>query len=282
MRSVMLVPVVVLTTGACFATRQDLAVVQRDLVATRSEVQAARAATLAGDSALHRQLDSALARVGGTLARLSDTLESAHLTTMRLRADVREDLQIIRQQLIQIIALSGESQRRVAELRAQLEEDAVERAAPVTANQADSTGAQPDSAQRAGQAPAGPGPAQLLQMAKDQFLRGSNATARGAFTELLKQFPTSDLAPEALYGVAETHLADGNGVAADSVYNLVVERFPNSPRAPTALYKRATQMRVTGRTAEAQVLYKQIIDRYPKTDAALLSENFVATPARRP
>jgi tol-pal system protein YbgF len=278
MRSVMLVPVVVLTTGACFATRQDLAVVQRDVVAMRGEVQAVRAATLAGDSALHHQLDSALARVAGTLAVMSDTLESAHLTTMRLRADVREDLQIIRQQLIQIIALSGESQRRVAELRAQLEEDAIERAAPVTG--ADSAGARRDSSNRA--APAGPGPAQLLQMAKDQFQRGSNATARGAFTALLTQFPTSDLAPEALYGIADTHLADGNGVAADSVYNLVVERFPNSPRAPTALYKRASQMRVTGRAAEAQVLYKQIIDRYPKTDAALLAESFLTPPARRP
>lgn len=279
MRSVMLVPVVVLTTGACFATRQDLAVVQRDVTAIRGEVQAARAATLAGDSALHRQLDSALANVAGTLAVMSDTLESAHLTTMRLRADVREDLQIIRQQLIQIIALSGESQRRVAELRAQLEEDAVERAAPVTGT--DTAGARGDSATRAA-APAGPGPAQLLQMAQDQFRRGSNASARGAFTALLTQFPTSDLAPEALYGVAETHQADGNGVAADSVYNLVVQRFPNSPRAPTALYKRASQMRVTGRAAEAQVLFKQIIDRYPKTDAALLAEGFLTPPARRP
>jgi tol-pal system protein YbgF len=277
MRSVMLVPVVVLTTGACFATRQDLAVVQRDVTAIRGEVQAARAATLAGDSALHQKLDSELARVAGTLAIMSDTLESAHLTTMRLRADVREDLQIIRQQLIQIIALSGESQRRVAELRAQLEEDAVERASPVTGGDSAARG---DSATRA--SPAGPGPAQLLEMAKQQFLRGSNATARGAFTALLTQFPTSDLAPEALYGVAETHLADGNGVAADSVYNLVVERFPNSPRAPTALYKRANQMRMTGRTAEAQVLYKQIIDRYPKTDAALLAEGFLTPAPRRP
>ena len=277
-RKALLVPVVVLTTGACFATRQDLAVVQRDLVAMRGDIQSNRAATLAGDSALHRQLDSALAKVAATLAIMSDTLQSAHLTTTRLRGDVREDLQIIRQQLIQIIALSGESQRRVAELRAELEADAVERAAPVSST-ADSAAARGDST-RQGQ-PTGPGPAQLLQMAQDQFRRGSNASARAAFTALLTNYPTSDLAPEALYGVAETHAADGNGVAADSVYNLVVERFPASPRAPTALYKRATQMRVTGRTAEAQALFKQIVDRYPKTDAALLAEGFL-TPARRP
>jgi tol-pal system protein YbgF len=278
-RSVMLVPVVVLATGACFATRQDLAVVQRDVTSIRSEVQAARAATLAGDSALHRQLDSSLARVTGTLAAMADTMRSMQATTMRFRGDVGEDLQIIRQQLIQIIALSGESQRRLADMRAQLEEDAIQRAAPVSPSP--DSGAQADSTRPAA-APAGPGPAQLLQMAQDQFRRGSNASARGAFTMLLTQFPTSDLAPEALYGVAETHLADGNGVAADSVYNLVVERFPNSPRAPYALYKRANQMRVTGRTAEAQALYKQVVDRYPKTDAALLSEGFLTPPVRRP
>jgi tol-pal system protein YbgF len=263
----LLAPVVVLTTGACFATRQDLAAVQRDVLAVRTDVRATRAAMLAGDSALHRQLDSALARVAGSLAIMSDTLESMHASTMRLRGDVREDLQIIRQQLIQIIALSGESQRRVAELRAQLEEDAIERAAP------DSAHAAGDSTRQA--APAGPGPAQLLQMAQDQFRRGSNASARGAFTALLTQFPTSDLAPEALYGVAETYAADNNGVAADSVYALVVQRFPTHPRAPTALYKRATTMRLTGRADEARTLYQEIVTRYKGTDAALLAEGFL-------
>jgi tol-pal system protein YbgF len=274
----LLAPVVFLTTGACFATRQDLAAVQRDVLDVRAEVQASRTAMLTADSALHRQLDSALARVAGTLAVMSDTLESMHASSMRLRGDVREDLQIIRQQLIQIIALSGESQRRVAELRAQLEEDAVERAAPVTRQPGDSLAPTDSTAPASPAAPAGPGPAQLLQIAQDQFRRGSNASARGAFTALLTQFPTSDLAPEALYGVAETHAADGNGVAADSVYALVVQRFPAHARAPTALYKRATTMRLTGRTEEARALYQEIVTRYPRTDAALLAQDFLRPP----
>jgi tol-pal system protein YbgF len=275
--SALLVPVVVMTTGACFATRQDLAVVQRDLQGVRTELAASRAATISGDSALRHELDSALAKVARTLGVMSDTLTAANATMMRLRGDVREDLQIIRQQLITITALSGESQRRVAELRAELEADAVERASPVA------TG--PDSTRGDSAGPpaaTGPGPAQLLQMAQDQFRRGSNASARSAFTALLTQYPTSDLAPEALYGVAETYLADNNGVVADSVYALVVERFPNSPRAPAAMYKRATQMRVTGQAEKAQALYREIIARYPKTDYALLSESFVTPATRRP
>ena len=57
----LLAPALILGAGACFATRTDLAVVASDVQAIRGEVQATRAQMLAGDSALHRSLDTALA-----------------------------------------------------------------------------------------------------------------------------------------------------------------------------------------------------------------------------
>jgi tol-pal system protein YbgF len=117
-------------------------------------------------------------------------------------------------------------------------------------------------------------------MGQDQLRRGSITSARGAFNELLTKYPTSDLAPEALYGVAETWADEGNGVAADSVYALVVQRYPRSEVAPNALYKRASALRSIGRTEQAQALYRQIVDQYPRSDAALLAQEFLR--ARRP
>lgn len=255
----LLAPVVILTTGACFATRADVRVLQDDLRTVRGEL-------LASDSATQRRLDAELARLAAVLAEVADTVRAANAVTNRLSGDVQADLRSIRSQLIAIQELTGQSQRRIQELRAEMEMRAeTPSAAPA---------ARPDSAAAPAGAPV-PGPAQLYQLGQDQFRRGSNAAARGAFTELLTQHPNSDLAPDALYMVAETWAADGQGVSADSVYALVVERYPRSERAPTALYKRATALRVVGQTQQARALYQQIVDRYPRSEAALLAQDFL-------
>ncbi len=258
-----LVPVAVLATGACFATQRDMRVLQADLQVVRAEMAA-------GDSAVQASLDAAMARVTALLHEVSDTVKSANATTMRLRGDVRSDLQSIRQQLITIQELTGQSQRRIQELRAEMETRASELAAPIPpaggVTTGDTTAARPA---------AGPGPAQLYQIGQDQFRRGSNSAARSAFTELLNQHPTSDLAADALYGIAETWSADGDGVQADSVYALVVQRYPRSSRAPTALYKRATALRIVGQTEQARAFYEQLVDKYPDSEAALLAQEYL-------
>lgn len=283
-------PVVILTTGACFATRNDVRILQQDL-------QTVRAERVAADSALLRAIEAVsaeLTRVGVVLAQVGDTARVTHATTMRLRGDVREDLQAIRQQLIMIQELTGQSQRRIQELRAEMEARAAELSAqeanqatvPVPVPVPTPAGTRPGTARPTSTTPpapapaparpaAAPGPAQLYQLGQDQLRRGSVSSARAAYSELLDKFPTSDLADEALYGIAETWADEGNGVAADSVYALVVERFPRSDMAPNALYKRASAYRSVGRTAQAEALYKQIVSQYPQSDAALLAQEFL-------
>jgi len=287
-------PVVILTTGACFATRNDVRILQQDL-------QTVRAERMAADSALLRAIEAVsteLTRVGVVLAEVGDTARVSHATTMRLRGDVREDLQAIRQQLIMIQELTGQSQRRIQELRAEMEaraaelsaQEANQAAVPVPVPVPTPAGTRPGTARPTSTTPpaatpaatpaparpaAAPGPAQLYQLGQDQLRRGSVSSARAAYTELLDKHPSSDLADEALYGIAETWADEGNGVAADSVYALVVQRFPRSSMAPNALYKRASAYRAVGRTAQAEALYKQIVAEYPQSDAALLAQEFL-------
>lgn len=281
-RRALLAPAVILTAGACFATRGDVRIVQSDILAMRDSIRAARAEDAARDAVRQRQLDSTLAAIAQSLALVTDTVRNMHATTMRLRGDVREDLTSIRQQLITVEQQMGASARRIQELRAELEADAAERAVPTVpprdSSRPPATGAA--AATPAG-APAGaPGPAQLYQLAQDQFRRGSWGSARGAFNELLTAYPRSDLVPDALYGIAQAYESEGNGAAADSVYALVVQRHPQSERAPTALYKRATALRVTGQADKARVLYQQIVTQYPRSEAAVLAEGFLG--AKKP
>lgn len=269
-------PAVILTAGACLATQQDLRVVQSDVVSVRDEVRRLQAAERARDSVRAVALDSTLAQIAALLRATNDTVRTISATVVRFRGDVREDLQNVRSQLIAIQELTGQSQRRIQELRADLEADAMDKAAAAPGSPPAAAGR--DTARSP--APAAPGPAQLYQMGQDQLRRGSSASARSAFAALLAQYPRSDLAPDALYGMAEAFTAEGNAVAADSLYNQVVVRYPNSERAPTALYKRATALRVAGRTEQAVTLYRQIIQRYPRSEAAVLAEQFVGTPRR--
>ncbi len=262
-----LAPVVVLTTGACFATREDVRVLQSDLQVVRAERVASDSALLAAIA----NVEAGLARISQALIEVADTARSSHATVMRLRGDVREDLQAIRQQLIMIQELTGQSQRRIQELRSEMEARAAELATP-------SASPPPRDASAPAAAPSAPpplGPAQLYQLGQDQMSRGSASTARGAFLELLDKHPGSDLAPNALYAIGETWSDEGNGVAADSVYALVVQRYPRSDVAPNALYKRATSFRSIGQTQQARAIYQQIVDRYPGSEAALLAQEFL-------
>ncbi len=263
-----LAPVVFLTTGACFATRDDLRIVHSDIKAMRGE-------QVAADSAILRMIERVgadLARVSAVVAIITDSSNANGAMLNRLRNDSREDLQAIRQQLIMIQELTGQSQRRIQELRAEMEQRAAELATPATPR--DST-RPPGTPSSAAASPPTPGPSQLYQMGQDQLRRGSMTAARAVFTQLLTAHPSSDLAPQALYGIAESWSDDGNGRNADSVYALVVERYPRSEQAPNALYKRASAARSIGQTDRAMVLYRQIAAQYPRSDAALLAQEFL-------
>lgn len=267
-----LAPVVVLTTGACFATREDLRIVHSDIKAMQAE-------RVAADSAILRMIDQvsadlkSVSQLVAAIPALTDSTHANGAAINRLRNDAREDLQAIRQQLIMIQELTGQSQRRIQELRAEMEQRAAELAVP--AQNPPDTARAPGATPPAAVAPPPPGPAQLYQMGQDQLSRGSVSAARAAYTQLLAAHPSSDLAPAALYGIAETWADEGNGRSADSVYALVVERYPRSDQAPNALYKRASAARSIGQTERANTLYRQIVAQYPRSDAALLAQEFL-------
>jgi tol-pal system protein YbgF len=181
-----------------------------------------------------------------------------------MQASLATDHYEMGRQILQIQELSGQSQRRLQELRASLEEQRQTATAPVPIVR-DSGGA------AAGPAAGGPGPAQLFQTSLDQLRRGSATVARSGFEELLRAYPKSEDAPEAMIYIAETYAAERNQVAADSVYDLVVQRYPTSPKAATALYKHALSLKAAGRTTAARAAFDRIVKEYPRSDEAALA-----------
>ena len=247
-------PLSALFLAGCLASKGDVALLQNQLNAM------SQAAVSASD-AQRVQVDGAITRILAQIARNNDSVRVLSARLAKLQGDVQNDHYEMGRQILQLQELSGQSQRRIQELRASLEE---------RNNQAGAVAAAP--ADSAHPAPGGPGPAQLFQSSLDQLRRGASGVARNGFEELLRNYPNTEDAPEAMVYIAETYAAERNQVAADSVYGLVIQRYPKSPKAATALYKRALSMKAAGQSAAARAAFDRIIREHPRSDEAALAK----------
>ncbi len=268
------IPLVALAaTGGCFATRGDVRVLQGDIAQMRTDV-------------LKNQQEQrdALTQVARQLQNASDSLARVSARTVGLQGDLRGETRAIRDQLLQIQTLLGQSQATVARLRSELE--AARNAPPPTAAPAPGTvpagttgGVVPPKAPGDTATVAGtqPGPSQLYQKGLDLINRGSYATGRAVLQEMLTTYPTSDLAPDAQYYLAESLFKEKNWAAADPAYAAVVSSYPNSSRVRNALYKRGQVAVQLGNIPQARQYFEQVIARFPRTDEAELAAETLKT-----
>ncbi len=258
------VPALALVAGTgCFATRNDLLVLQNDLSVTRAEL-------LAADSARRAQLDRMIAAMQSN----QDTLRSMNRRFTDFQAGVRTSLETYGDALIRVQSLLGVSQDELRRLRADL--DRARTSAPAvppagTPPAGAAPGGNPAATPPAGGSGA-PGPAQLFDRGRQQIQRGSPGAGRQALQDLLQMYPEHDLVPDALFYIAEAHAAEGNDAAADSAWVRVYTEHRTSPRAPEAMYRHAVILENGGRRREARTAYQEVIRRWPRSDAAKLAQ----------
>ena len=248
--------VLALSTTACLASQGDIRVLQDELRALRSSIAQT-------DTARRAQTDTAMMLI----TRANDSLRIFSTRFATFQASVTGGMYDMNRQLLQIQELSGQSQRRLQELRASMESrnDAMV-ATPAAAAPTDSS-----------KPAAGPGPAQLFQIAFDQMQRGSFGVARSGFQELVDKYPKFEEAPSAQLYIGQSFAEEKNATAADSVYQLVVTKYPHSKAAPTALYKFALSQVAQKKTAPAKVALNRIVKDYPNSDEASLARDLLRT-----
>jgi tol-pal system protein YbgF len=232
------------------------------------QVQALQGERARADTAQRQLVDSVLE----VLAVVQRALTAQQAYLVQVRGDVRTDLLSVQQQLVTLQELAGVSQQRLSEMRSQLEQRAQQPVPDVSAagGQPAAGGAQPPVG--ASGNPAGPGPAQMWDVAMQQFRAGRYSTARLALRELLRVFPNDEHAPDALFYVGETFAQDTPDSAA-AVYGQVVKQFSNSPRAPSALYKLGLLAEQRNDKATARTFYNRVIAGYPRSDEANLARD---------
>jgi tol-pal system protein YbgF len=235
-----------LLLGGC-VTKSDIQRVQDDVALFKAE-------TARRDSARAAQL----AELIQVQQRIMDSLTATRKTTAQLRGDLQGDLYNIQQQLVQLQELTGQSQQRLSELRTQLE----------------ARGEQIASATDTGRAPtpAAASADQMYEASLAQLRRGSTATARSGLREMLRAYPTSERAGDALYFIGQSYAAE-NTDSAVAYYNQVVQKYPTSSRAGSALYNLGLLAERRKETKKAREAYQRVIQKYPQSDEAALARD---------
>ena len=234
-----------------------------DVQLVQGEVALLRAETLRRDSTRAAQLNDLIE----TQRAIMDSLSATRRTVAQIKGDVSQDLYNVQQQLVQLQELTGQSQQRLSELRTRLEARA---AAQQSENAGPSPAAPGDTTQAAGASSATAD--QMYEASLAQLRRGSTGTARLGLRELLRTYPTSPRAPDALYFIGQSFAAE-NPDSAGAYYQQVVDSFSTSTRAPSALYNLGLLAERRKDNAKAKDAYQRVVQKYPQSDEAALARD---------
>jgi tol-pal system protein YbgF len=250
-----------LAIGGC-ATKGDVQMVQGEVSLLKAEMarrDSARAAQLSEVIRLQQQV--------------MDSLTASRRTMAQLKGDFSTDLYNVQQQLVQLQELTGQSQQRLTELRTRLEARGAQIETPPTAPAAPGDTARPSEGAAAASAD------QIYEASLAQLRRGSLATARLGLREMLRQYPTSERVPDALYFVGQSYASE-NPDSARAYYSQVVERYPKSPRAASALYNLGLLAERRKDATHAREAYQRVVQQYPQSDEAALARDRLKTLGR--
>jgi tol-pal system protein YbgF len=243
-------------TGAWLLASLGACVSKGDIQRVQDDVALFKAETARRDSARAAQLNEVIR----AQQRILDSLTNSRKAVGQLRGDLASDLYNIQQQLVQLQELTGQSQQRLSELRTQLEARGEQLAATA-----------PGDTSKAGTSSAASAD-QMYEASLAQLRRGSTSTARLGLREMLRVYPTSERAGDALYFIGQSFAAESPD-SASAYYEQVVQRYPNSSRAGSALYNLGLLAERRKQTSKARDAYQRVVQKYPQSDEAALARD---------
>ena len=241
------------------ASRGDVQMVQGEVALLRAEVSRR-------DSARAAQLGEVIRLQQGIM----DSLGITGRAVAQLKGDLAPDLYNIQQQLVQLQELTRQSQQRLTELRTRLEARGAEiESAPAPGDTAAPVAGGTSSASAD----------QMYEASLAQLRRGSLTTARLGLREMLRTYPTSERAPDALYFIGQSYASE-NPDSASAYYGQVAEKYPQSLRAASAIYNLGLLAERRKDTAAAREAFQRVVQSYPQSNEAALARDRLKAPGR--
>jgi tol-pal system protein YbgF len=132
-------------------------------------------------------------------------------------------------------------------------------------NQAAAQAAQQAQQQALAQAPP---PDVLYNNALRDYNAGKNDLATQEFSDYVRFYPSTDLAGNAFFYLAEINFKQGNYQAAVKNYDQVLQNFPTGNKAPSSDLKKALALIELGQQDDGIAELRHVIQRYPRTNEA--------------
>jgi tol-pal system protein YbgF len=90
--------------------------------------------------------------------------------------------------------------------------------------------------------------------------------AFAAFDTFLKEYPTSKLAPDALYGMGYSQFALKNYKSSIATQQKVIDLHPESAKVPDAMYNQANSQIQLGQVTNAKKTLRALVEKHPSAD----------------
>jgi tol-pal system protein YbgF len=216
--------------------------------------------------AQRKLLDDEVAELRSELARASevDREKSAELNA---RLDALERL------VTQLSAQWEEQQKLLRDLRSGLQ--IVDRSGPAGGS---TTPSEPAPSPAAGSAPTdASGGTEIYDAAWADFTRGNYTLARQGFTELVDRFPSSELATDSRYWIAETYYSQANYQESFARFDQLLAAAPPAATQSKCLLKMGYCQLAMGDEPKAVEILRRLMAEFPKSDEALIAENRLST-----
>ena len=151
------------------------------------------------------------------------------------------------------------------------------------------TGIAPGSGAAATSLP--PVPAETLyQNANRDRNGGKTDLALQEFSDYLRYYGNTDLAPNAQFYIAQIHYQQNQLDDALAEFDMVLEKYPDNNKTPDALYMKGATLVKLGRRTQGKQEFCELVKRFPSNDLAPKARSEVkklgltcgpATPARK-
>jgi len=95
---------------------------------------------------------------------------------------------------------------------------------------------------------------------------GKYDLALQGFSDYLRYYGNTDLAPNAQFQIADIHFAQGDFDNALKEFDMVLEKYPDNNKTADALYMKGMTLVKLGRRTQGAEEFKELIKRYPNND----------------
>ena len=292
-----LVPVLLICPSLGLAASREIVELQRDVALLQEQVrtlQRSQDEKLSAIQVLVQQALDAANKANTSVALLQNNLQQsikeqqksvvAPVVDVGAKIDqMSNDFQALRESVADISSQVGKLQQQMVDIGNAVRTIQTPAAPPPAAGT--SLGPPPAAA---GNVP--PVPAETLyQNAMRDRSGGKDDLALQEFSDYLKYYGNTDLAPNAQFYVGEIHLRQGNFDDALREFDMVLEKYPDNNKTADALYMKGRTLVQMGKRTQGKQEFCELVKRFPSSDLAGKARSQVkalgltcgpATPAR--